>query len=346
MTVDSGHPTNPTEGLIAVAKQPRVYFANRDPVREALQAWKQGTYPGQHLWGIMALEAAGYEVIYSSFGRKESVLERLSLRMRGRVGNLAQEAEALRSHADVLYVADPGSLILLPQRRYVAPIVAVVHPTAPPPKHLLAYKGVGRYAEVLCHSRHVYKEVLGIPGRSASNTSVLPWGPDLLFPGYATSEDGGFVVAVGKTGRDYPVLLQATQRESIPLRVHNGPQRPYVELLPDLQHASVVAIPLQNPFAMNGMTELNDALALSKPVVMTRSPTALDVDIEAIGCGIWVDVGDVDGWRQALSRLMSDAALRDRMGTAGRRFAEQEWNQQLYSARVVEIIDRARQVSS
>ena len=304
-------------GLMNITKQPRVYFANNYPVREALQAWREGTYPGQHLWGTMALEAAGYEVVYSNFGRGQSALEQVSRRMRGLVGNLAQEAEALRSHANVFYVADPRSLHLLAHRRYVAPIVAIVHPTTPSPEHLLTYKAVGRYREVLCHSHHVYEEVLRIPGRTASNTSVLPWGPDLLFPGYATSEDEGFVVAVGKTGRDYPVLRQATQRESIPLRVHEGPQRPYVELLPDLQHAAVIAIPLRDPLAMNGMTELNDALALSKPVVMTRSPTALDVDIEAIGCGIWVDVGDVDGWRGALSQLMSDAALRDRMGRQG-----------------------------
>ena len=339
-------PRTPEMGLMNITKQPRVYFANNYPVRVALQAWRQGTYPGQHLWGTMALEAAGYEVVYSKFGGGQSALERVSRRMRGRVGNLAQEAEALRSHADVFYVADPRSLHLLAQRRNVAPIVAVVHPTAPSPEHPLMYKAVGRYREVLCHSQHVYEEVLRIPGRSASNTSFLPWGPDLLFPGYATHEDGGFVVAVGKTGRDYPLLRQATQREGIPLRVHDGPQRPYVELLPDLQHAAVIAITLQNPLAMNGLSELNDALALSKPVVMTRSPTALDVDIEAIGCGIWVDVGDVDGWQRALSQLMSDAALRDKMGAAGRRFAEQGWNQQSYGARVVEIVGRARQATS
>jgi hypothetical protein len=333
-------------GLMNITKQPRVYFANNYPVREALQAWRQGTYPGQHLWGTMALEAAGYEVVYSNFGRGQSALERVSRSIRGRAGNLAQEAEALRSHANVYYVADPRSLHLLPQRRCVAPIVAIVHPTAPSPEQLSTYKAVGRYREVLCHSKYVYEEVLRIPGRSASNTSLLPWGPDLLFPGYAKYEDGGFVVAVGKTGRDYPVLRQATQREKIPLRVHEGPQRPYVELLPDLQHAAVIAIPLQDPSAMNGLTELNDALALSKPVVMTRSPTSLDVDIEAIGCGIWVDLGDVDGWRRALSQLMSDAALRDRMGEAGRKFAEQGWNQRSYGARVVEIVDRARQVTS
>lgn len=163
--------------LMNITKQPRVYFANNYPVRVALQAWRQGTYPGQHLWGTMALEAAGYEVVYSNFGGQQSALERASRWTRGRVGNLAQEAEALRSHADVLYVADPRSLHLLPQRRFVAPIVAIVHPTVPS-EHRLTYKAVGRYGEVLCHSRHVYEEVLRIPGRSASNTSLLPWGPD------------------------------------------------------------------------------------------------------------------------------------------------------------------------
>ncbi len=330
---------------MSITKQPRVFFANNYPVRVALQAWREGTYPAQHLWGATALEAAGYEVVYSNFGGGQSALERASRRLRGRVGNLAQEAEALRSHADVYLVADPRSLHLLAQRRYVAPIVAAVHPTVPS-EHLSTYKAVGRYREVLCHSRHVYEQVLRIPGRSAHNTSLVPWGPDLLFPGYATHEDGGFVVAVGKTGRDYPVLREAIQKERISLRVHDGPQRPYIELLPDLQRSAVIAIPLQNPSAMNGLTELNDALALRKPVVMTRSPTALDVDIEAIGCGIWVEVGDVDGWRRALSELMSDAALRDRMGAAGREFAEQGWNQQSYGAGVVEAVDRARHVTS
>jgi hypothetical protein len=329
-----------------IAKKPRVYFANNYPVRQALEAWKQGTYPSQHLWGTRALEAAGYEVLYSRFGSQRSLLERFSRRMRGRMGNLAQEGEALRSHADVLYVADPRSLRLLAQRRSVSPIVAVVHPTAPSPEDSSLVKAVGRYREVICHSNHVYEEVLSFPGRSASNTTVLPWGPDLLFPGYTASEDGGYVVAVGKTGRDYRTLRQATQGEGIPLRVHEGPQRPYVDLLPDLQHASVIAIPLRDPLAMNGMTELNDALALRKPVVMTRSPTALDVDIEAIGCGILVDIGDVDGWRRALSRLMSDAALRSQMGAAGRKFAEQGWNQEAYGTRVVEIVDRARRAMS
>ena len=61
--VGACRPPTAEMGLMNVTTQPRVYFANRDPVREALQAWRQGTYPGQHLWGTTALEAAGYEVV-------------------------------------------------------------------------------------------------------------------------------------------------------------------------------------------------------------------------------------------------------------------------------------------
>ncbi len=114
--VGACRPPTAEMGLMNVTTQPRVYFANRDPVREALQAWRQGTYPGQHLWGTTALEAAGYEVVYSKFGRGHSALERFSSRwMRGSVGNLAQQVEALRSRADVFYTANPSSLVSLPQ---------------------------------------------------------------------------------------------------------------------------------------------------------------------------------------------------------------------------------------
>ena len=74
--------------------------------------------------------------------------------------------------------------------------------------------------------------------------------------------------------------------------------------------------------------------------VMTRSPFAQDIDIEAIGCGLWVAPGDVAGWRQALTTLMSDPDRRAEMGAAGRRFAERGWNAEAFGAGVVEIMRR------
>ena len=56
-----------------------------------------------------------------------------------------------------------------------------------------------------------------------------------------------------------------------------------------------------------------------------RSPY-FPFDIEQIGCGIWVEPEDVDGWARAISELLTDAEARARMGGAGRRFAELQWN--------------------
>ena len=65
-----------------------------------------------------------------------------------------------------------------------------------------------------------------------------------------------------------------------------------------------------------------DALALGKPLIMTRNRW-LDFDPQAEGMGYSIDVGDVDGWRQALQRILSDPALEHRMGQRARAIGEQ-----------------------
>ena len=107
--------------------------------------------------------------------------------------------------------------------------------------------------------------------------------------------------------------------------------------LADLSSASVVAVPLRDANRLSGLTEVNDALALGKPIVMTRSPF-MDVDIEAIGCGIWVDLGDVDGWVSALTSILEDDGRRTAMGRAGRAFAERSWNVQLFGRAVTQAV--------
>jgi len=80
-----------------------------------------------------------------------------------------------------------------------------------------------------------------------------------------------------------------------------------------------------------------DALALAKPVIATRSPY-FPFDIEAIGCGIWVEPGDADGWARAISKLVSDRGARAEMGTAGRRFAERHWNYERFCEGLLELM--------
>jgi glycosyltransferase involved in cell wall biosynthesis len=200
-------------------------------------------------------------------------------------------------------------------------------------------------------------------GCDPATTPVAPWGPDLDFPGYTATGDE-LVVSAGQTGRDPETLLRALDRVGAPARVYvdrrehgngdlstpgsaaievvgtregGGPPLHYGAVLEDLRRASVVAIPLPRSDRLLGLTELNDALALAKPVVMTRTD-AIDVDVEAIGCGFTVEAGDVDGWARALVRLTEDAELRAAMGARGREFAERHHNAETFDRHIVAAI--------
>lgn len=98
-------------------------------------------------------------------------------------------------------------------------------------------------------------------------------------------------------------------------------------VLNDIAAAAVVAVPVRDPRRLTGLAETVDALALAlaRPVVATRSPY-FPFDVEQIGCGILVELGDQDGWRRALAQLLSDDEARSQMGPAGRAFAERLWN--------------------
>ena len=113
----------------------------------------------------------------------------------------------------------------------------------------------------------------------------------------------------------------------------------------DLRDAAVVAIPIANTDTVVGLTELNDALALGKPVVMTKNEF-IDVDIEAIGCGISVAPGDTEGWRRALDSLMGNPSRRRAMGRAGREFAVREWNYELFCEQLTLALDRVQGLDS
>jgi glycosyltransferase involved in cell wall biosynthesis len=96
--------------------------------------------------------------------------------------------------------------------------------------------------------------------------------------------------------------------------------------------------------ARSDRCRLKDALAMGKPVVITKSPH-IDVDVEAIGCGFTVALGDVDGWTDALEKLR-DPAVATAAGSRGRAWAERHWNADVCDAQVAAHIARTFRPSS
>ena len=324
-----------------------------------------GRYPVQHMYGAQAFESAGH-VLLTTDHRGDRPLSRLSERvLRLRAGDLRDEYAMLRSRADLLFAGEPlhvAGLAQLPRRRRPA-LVAVFHQAAP--STTWWRRVVAGFDGIVCLSTRVRDQLVRDHGRDPGATVALPWGPDRSRQLYPQSEPGDVVVAAGKTGRDFATLVFALQRISVPARLWTDRARlpavpprvevreprtvptdpgaarqfAWVEARDALAEAAVIAIPLTSADRLIGLSELADALALGRPVVMTRNPF-IDVDIEAAGCGRLVDVGDVDGWAKALDELMSDPKLRADMGRAARRYVDESWNADAFAAGVLDLCNR------
>jgi glycosyltransferase involved in cell wall biosynthesis len=208
----------------------------------------------------------------------------------------------------------------------------------------------------LCLSSRL-RDRLVAHGRDPATTPVASWGPDLAYERYTPTGDD-LVVCAGQTERDPATLLAALRGTGVAAKVYvaadaapaaepeievvatkipGAPPIHYAGALEDLRRASVVAIPLADTERLLALSEIGDALALAKPIVMTRTP-AIDFDPEAVGCGFTVAPGDVAGWREALMHLAADPALRSRLGRRGREWAGQHHNADRFRAAVVDAV--------
>jgi len=333
-----------------------VVFAHVYPMAAARAGWRLGAYPMQHVFGTAHLDELADVV---------DLPVRSSRRMR--VGDLRQQLRVLwtrvvRGRSVVCFAGEDSvvSLLLVLRRLRLAPPVVVVAHEQP---GRISRLGIRAADSVISLSRLLARQLVDDAGVDPSRVVVEGWGPDLSFRGYV-SRGSEFVLSVGKTARDRTTLLQALVASRLPARVYTDDPddaalaagalgievRPattapaatlsYEHVLDDLQRAAVFAVPLRDPRRTVGLTELDDALALGKPIVMTRNPY-IDCDIEEVGCGVWVEEGDVGGWVDALERLMGSPELRAEMGERGRRFAEESWNASRFEQAVTRAISAA-----
>lgn len=349
----------------------RICALNNYPLGKMRDLAQRGSIPRQHLWGVDALVAEGHAVDVAPFheAHEANLLGRISLRSRRVLGDLDQEAYALRriGSLDVLYCADQNGLAGLALARHLLPsrwLVSVVHH---PVRNPLRRTACARHDVLVCLSEALASELRRALPRRRAQIVHLPWGPDLSCSLYRPQDERAGVVSAGKSNRDLRTLARALELSGAPAVVYDlenvlrSPPHPDARLigpgdaddvdpdaprqylagrvLNDIAHASVVAVPVRDPNRLTGLTEVADALALGKPVIATRSPY-FPFDIEAVGCGIWVELGDPRGWAKAITKLLSDPDMRAEMGAAGRRFAERHWNYERFCAGLVDLLSR------
>lgn len=319
---------------------PRILFLNDYPMTKGRRLCEAGEYPAQHLWGMRDIERHGFEVEYFP--------DETWLGSPRRLNYAVQQIQAAlqASKADLVYSASQHNVWLLARLRRLGllrkPLVTMVHH----PLRKLLQNGalVHGNDRLVFLSSHVENDVKERFAPRPGSTARLSWGPDLEFAkSIEPAGDAVDVLAAGKTNRDFVTFVEALRGTpwsaaiycaranvskvtdppaNIAIRTdETGHVLGYRELYQLCQRARVIAVPLVEVDALAGLTSIVDAWALGKPLVMTKNRW-LDFDPEAHGIGYAVEPGDVQGFRDALSRILSDPQLERDMGERARALGE------------------------
>lgn len=131
-------------------------------------------------------------------------------------------------------------------------------------------------------------------------------------------------------------------------RVQLPGARPQVEVRALLHAATAFVLP--SAVAPDGNRDgipvaLMEAMAVGAPVVSTRVsgiPELIDDDVS----GLLVDGGDASGLAVALRRLLGDAALRERLASAGRAIVERDFDAGIEASKLLAAMASAMQAGA
>jgi glycosyltransferase involved in cell wall biosynthesis len=344
----------------------KITIANNYQLDVVERLYYERAWPGEHLWGMRHLEALGHEVTvtpwpWDVYGAPVGPLARhLPKRVREAIGPIAYQRAVMRQVAssDLLFSAHADTTQGLALLKSIGgirkPLVGMPNPQYHHSRW--AARAVGSFDAAICISERVARDIRELVGLPPNRVHVLGWGPDLAFPGYYAPPGGTGIISTGKARRDITTLLTAANNvPSVPFMVYGNAgdseigshikmraATGYRDVLADMAAAAVVAIPLPlwhgEPTGTTGLTELNAAMAMGKPVIMTRNPF-IDIDIAAEGIGLTVEPYDVAGWVRAFQQMSGDPAAAQEMGARGRTIAEQSWNSEQFGQGIASIFE-------
>jgi glycosyltransferase involved in cell wall biosynthesis len=331
----------------------------------------------EHLWGATTLSQHGIEVDILPFQRVGFLkfLSKINI-----LGDLDQQFRVLfeASQYDAIYSAHhlttPLLALLRKFRLLKTPVVAIAYQSFAPgfTSRLFTALCVDGNDRIICLNSQLKADLIRDFKIAEAKLSVAEWGVDLPF--YDTMDapaaEPPLILSTGKTYRDYATLLKGVESLNCQLkiccfnieRVKAGltlpPNAYFYEgvlswraVLQEYRKAYAVAIPLgdypHKPNNAVGLTVLLEAIALGRPVIMTRNNLSRYVmDIEAAGIGLWVNTGDVKGWQEALSYLINNPQAAQKMGQNAHQLAQKDLNLEVFSSKVAAVLNQVESCKS
>lgn len=330
--------------LEGVKPRRRVFYLNSYGMAKAWRLIKAGEYPGQHLWGCLELVRMGYEVAMPEeadtkarfFNYRRQDLKHLAF-IRSWLG---RDGIVYSAHTVVFW-----SPLLVCLKLLGCKVVTLFYAGDENLRFAKGYSGIiamtpaakTRAEQVAPHAKVAH----------------LGWGVDLpFFPelDYAPR----WFLSCGKSRRDFETLAAAASDCPSPIRLINSEFPPGITW-PDtvqlftgksgkdwqtvsfeelfLEHYAGCAASLillqpdpEERFA-SGFTQLLEALALARPVIVTRTgAVAGEIDVEKEGCGLFVPPNDSAALVKAMKTIIENPSRAEEMGRAGRRLCEKRYN--------------------
>ena len=197
-----------------------------------------------------------------------------------------------------------------------------------------------------------------------SSSKFIPWCVDLeLFDGKPpkTASDKPFFLATGKTYRDYKTLVDGAKEIDAELRIIGPTQQKPNQLPPNIKwidtssdppdqaidyptlrewyaQCIAVCIPLSGDADDTcGYTNMLEAMAMRKPVLMTRSG-CLHINPETDGFGMQINAGDPEGWTHAMNHIHKQHKQALRMGNRGREIVERDFTIDRFNQDVLDFV--------
>lgn len=234
---------------------------------------------------------------------------------------------------------------------------------------------------LVVHARRQYELAVDDLGVPAEQVALLPYQVDTQFWRPQTAGEERLVCSAGLELRDYAtlaravagldaqVVIGAASHWSKRRNTADGALPPNVRVdsfdylaLRDLYaRAAVVVVPLFETDFQAGVTTILEAMAMGKPVVVTRTQGQTDVIEDgqhATGAsllrssaalagvpleptGLYVPPGDAAALRRAIVYLLGHPEERHRLGAAGRRTAQACFSVEQFADRLRALVDDA-----
>jgi glycosyltransferase involved in cell wall biosynthesis len=275
-----------------------------------------------------------------------------------------------RKHYDVIFTDSEAvgmvyaALSLLVWRR---PRHVMIAHRLSPPKKVLVHQLLSlrrRIDHVLVYATTQRDVAIKRLGYAPERVTVTPFMVDTAFwssdAAPRRDRERPLISAAGQELRDYPTLAEAardldadvvlaaaspwSKRSNTAADLDIPPNVTVTSLPPDglrqlYADSDVVAVPLEETDFQAGITTILEAMSMRRAIVCTRTTGQTDTIVDEV-TGLYVPPGDVAAMRTAIGRLLADAALRERLATAARRWVEEHADIEVYAQRLADIVRR------